>query len=64
MTRDLPRDPGTLYALKLPSGRCRPVEYMEAYTAWKNGRDVYTKNGNGTRAERNAREWEPVDPPA
>ncbi|KOX10117.1 hypothetical protein [Nocardiopsis sp. NRRL B-16309] len=63
---DLPRDPGTLYAVKSNvTGRHITLpDYGAAYEHWHAGRVVYTKNGNGTRAERNARTWQPVDPPA
>ena len=65
MATDLPRDPGTLYAVRnITTGKfIRCTDYSEAYSLWHAGSVIYTKNGNGTRAERNARDWAPVDPP-
>lgn len=63
---DLPRDPGTLYAVRnLATGRYIKLRgYDEAYVRWHAGAVIHTKDGNGTRADRDARDWEPVDPPA
>jgi hypothetical protein len=61
---DLPRGPGTLYAVRIRAERFRRIDYGDAYTRWKAGTVIYTKDGNGTRAERDARPWEPVDPPS
>lgn len=65
MAHDLPRAPETIYAVRnVVTNRFLRCDYSDAYRHWKGGGTVYTKNGNGTRSERAARDWEPVDPPA
>lgn len=60
---DLPRDPGTLYAVRntITGGFIRCGSYEEACVLWQNGRVIYTKNLRGPSS---AREWAPIDPPA
>lgn len=61
--RDLPREPGTIYGYRSMKGRIvRLGDYGVACALWYGGTQIWVKNGNGTRAERNARPWEPVEP--
>jgi hypothetical protein len=59
---DLPREPGTIYARITERGRQIEIVYSEAYSLWKAGVTVYTKNSNGYARDVARRPWEPLSP--